>query len=147
RSLYLVVWNARLGGMQGRLDYWLKTIQAIAPSAPVLLVATHIDEHTPDLNILQYRANYPQIVDTFQISNKTGKGIPELKEAVAMHAATLPVMGQPCPVSWVKLEQALSTLPTHHIGVDTYMNLCMSKGVQDADTQGLLGDYLHDLGK
>src|SRR5262249_38434032 len=40
RSLYLVVWNARLGGAQGRLDYWLSTIHALAPDAPILLVAT-----------------------------------------------------------------------------------------------------------
>src|SRR5215472_4929508 len=50
RSLYMVVWNARLGVQQGRLDYWLETIKAHAPDAPVLLVATHVDERTPDLN-------------------------------------------------------------------------------------------------
>jgi internalin A len=50
RSLYLVVWNARLGAEQGRLDHWLHTIKILAPDAPVLLVATHIDERAPDLN-------------------------------------------------------------------------------------------------
>lgn len=50
RSLYLVVWNARLGVEQGRLHYWLETIKALAPGAPVILVATHIDERTPDIN-------------------------------------------------------------------------------------------------
>src|SRR6266436_2952057 len=42
RSLYVVVWNARLGVEQGRLDYWLETIKAHAPDVPVLLVATHV---------------------------------------------------------------------------------------------------------
>src|SRR2546430_2043400 len=57
RSLYLVIWNARLGGEQGRLDYWLNSIRVLAPDAPILLVATHIDERAPDLNIPQYRAD------------------------------------------------------------------------------------------
>lgn len=33
-----------MGGEQGGLDYWLSTIRVLAPDAPVLLIATHIDE-------------------------------------------------------------------------------------------------------
>ena len=44
RSMFLLAWNARLGWEQGKLHYWLDTIQALAPDSPVLLVATHIDE-------------------------------------------------------------------------------------------------------
>jgi len=36
RSLYMVAWNARLGAEQGKLHYWLDTIKALAPKAPVL---------------------------------------------------------------------------------------------------------------
>jgi hypothetical protein len=86
-------------------------------------------------------------VDVLQVSSKTGQGIPELKDAVSMHAATLPVMGQLCPVSWIELEKALLALPRHHIDVNTYRDLCVENGVQDANTQSLLGGYLHDLGK
>jgi GTPase SAR1 family protein len=93
RSLYLVVWNARLGVEQGRLDYWLSTIRVLAPDVPVLLVATHIDERAPDLNIPQYRAEYPQIVEVLKVSNRTSEGINELKQAIAKHAATLQLMG------------------------------------------------------
>ena len=147
RSLYLVVWNARLGGEQGRLDYWLSTIRVLAPDAPILLVATHIDERAPDLNIPQYRADYPQIVDVLHVSNKTGRGIDELKQAVAKHAATLPFIGQPWPTSWVEVERELVAIPEHHINATTYMDLCMAKGVHAALAQGTLGGYLHDLGK
>jgi len=147
RSLYLVVWNARLGGEQGRLDYWLNSIRVLAPDAPILLVATHIDERLPDLNIPQYRADYPQIVDVLHVSNKTSMGIDELKLAVAKHAAKLPFIGQPWPTSWVEVERALAAMPEHHISATTYMDLCMAKGVHAALAQGTLGGYLHDLGK
>ena len=147
RSLYLVVWNARLGGEQGRLDYWLSTIRVLAPDAPVLLVATHIDERAPDLNIPQYRADYPQIVEVLQVSNNTGIGINELKQAVAKYAATLKLMGQPWPMSWVEVERELVANPQHHISAATYTDLCMAKGVHAELAQGSLGSYLHDLGK
>ncbi len=147
RSLYLVIWNARLGGEQGKLDYWLNTIRVLAPDALILLVAAHVDERLPDLNIPQYRADYPQIVDVLHISNKTGVGIDKLKQAVAKHAAMLPLMGQPWPISWEGVERELVVSPAHHISTATYMDLCMVKGVHAALAQGTLGSYLHDLGK
>jgi len=55
----MVAWNARLGAEQGKLHYWLDTIKALAPKAPVLLVATHIDERAPDLNYQSYEEEYP----------------------------------------------------------------------------------------
>ncbi len=147
RSLYLVVWNARLGVELGKLDYWLDTIRVLAPGAPILLVATHIDERAPDLNIPQYRANYPQIVDVLQVSNKTGTGINELKQAIVKHAAQLPLMGQPCPISWIEIERKLVASSEHHISAASYTDLCAAKGICTLLEQSTLGSYLHDLGK
>ena len=147
RSLYLVVWNARTGPVQGQLDYWLDTIRVLAPSVPILLVATHIDERTPDLNVQQYRTAYPQIVDVVSISSRTGEGLETVKQKVAHYAAQLPLMGQPWPTSWVAVEQALLARPEHHIDDETYLELCRREGVQAEIAQGTLGGYLHDLGK
>src|SRR5205814_9165200 len=68
RSLYVVAWNARLGAEQGKLHYWLDTIKALAPKAPVLLVATHIDERAPDLNYQSYEEEYPQLIGHLSVS-------------------------------------------------------------------------------
>ncbi len=147
RSLYLVVWNARLGGEQGRLDYWLSAIRALAPDASVFLVATHIDERAPDLNIPQYRKDYPQIVEVLHVSSKTRVGIDELKQRIARHSAQVPLMGQPWPQAWIKIEQELVSNSVHHISAETYIDLCARNGVQVTLAQGTLGSYLHDLGK
>ena len=101
RSLYIVVWNARLGAGQGRLEYWLDTIKTLAPNAPVLLVATHIDERNPDLNYQLYKDAYPQLVGHIGISNLNGMGIAELKQELARQALRLPLMGQPWPRTWL----------------------------------------------
>jgi internalin A len=147
RSLYVVVWNARTGSRDSKLDYWLATIQVLAPDSPILLVATHIDERAPDLNVQQYRAAYSQIVDVLSISSKTNEGLETLKLALAQQAAALPLVGQPWPSAWMKVEQALLTRSEHHITADSYMDLCISEGVRAEIAQGTLGGYLHDLGK
>jgi len=89
----------------------------------------------------------PQIVDVLYVSSKTGEGIEKVKETLAQHAATLPLVGQPWPLSWVKVEQALLARPEHNIDDRMYFGLCKSKKVQAEMAQGTLGGYLHDLGK
>src|SRR6266496_1460859 len=147
RSLYMVVWNARLGVEQGRLDYWLETIKAHAPDAPVLLVATHVDERKPDLNYQLYKDVYPQIAGHLGVSNKNGQGIPELKTMLAEQAGRLPLMGQPWPGRWLSAENVVLALPEHHIDADTYTHCCLTCEIETDIAKGPLGNYLHDLGK
>ncbi len=74
RSLYVVVWNARLGAEQGRIQYWLDTIRSLAPDARIVLVATHVDERGPDLNYQLYKALCPQLIGNLSVSNNQGIG-------------------------------------------------------------------------
>jgi len=147
RSLYLVVWNARLGAEQGRLHYWLDTIKALAPDCPVLLVATHTDERAPDLNYQLYKDAYPQLVGAVSVSNKYGTEVDTLKTLLAKHAATLPLVGQSWPTSWVEAEKALLSRKEHHISAEKYRDICVSQHIEARLAQGTFGSYLHDLGK
>ncbi len=147
RSLYVVVWNARLGVEQGRLDYWLETIKAHAPDVPVLLVATHVDERMPDLNYQLYKDVYPQIAGHLGVSNKNRQGIPELKTMLAEQAGRLPLMGQPWPGRWLSAENVVLARPEHHIDADTYTHCCLTCEIETDIAKGPLGNYLHDLGK
>lgn len=147
RSLYLVVWNARSGAEQGRLHYWLDTIQSLAPDSPVLLVATHTDERAPDLNYQLYKDAYPQLVGTVSVSNRYGTAIETLKATIALYAASLPLVGQPWPTSWVEAEKALQARKEHHISAERYRRICAVRRIQAGIAQGTLGSYLHDLGK
>ncbi len=147
RSLYMVAWNARLGAEQGKLHYWLDTIKALAPKAPVLLVATHIDERAPDLNYQSYEEEYPQLIGYLRVSNVKGTGITELKAVLTEQAMQLPLMGQLWPQKWLKAEEMLMALPEHHIDADTYTHMCSTCEIEADVAQGTLGNYLHDLGK
>jgi internalin A len=145
RSLYLLVWDAR--AEEGRLDFWLETIRILAPEAPILLVATHADERSPDLNYGRYTATFPQLAGHFEVSNKDHTGIDELALAIARHAAGLRLMGQPWPRNWVQAEHRLLALPDHHVDADAYASYCIEYGIGPEIAHGTLGSYLHDLGK
>src|SRR5712692_8150152 len=98
RSIYLLVWNARLGGEACRLLFWLDTIRGHAPDARILLVATHSDLwQTPIINLASYQQRYPQIVGLCAMSNKTGEGLEDLKRKIVEVAAQTPFVGQKWP--------------------------------------------------
>ncbi|HEX9991123.1 MAG TPA: COR domain-containing protein [Chloroflexia bacterium] len=147
RSMYLVVWNSRLGQEQGKLNYWLDTIKSLAPDAPILLVATHTDERLPDLNYQLYKDAYPRLAGSLEVSNKTGSGIESLRDELRIQASRLPLMGQPWPRKWVEAERTIEQRLEHHVDAEAYTESCHSCGVNADIARGTLGHYLHDLGK
>ncbi len=114
-SLFLLVWNVRHGYEQGKLYYWMDTIQAKAPDSPVLLVATHIDKRVADLPLKDFRHKYPNIVGQCEISNKTGEGIEVLRKAIADAAADLPLMGEKWPETWLDAAYAIRVMQEKYI--------------------------------
>ncbi len=148
RSLFLLAWNARHGFEQGKLYYWLDTIQSLAPESPILLVATHIDERDADLPLSELRRKYPQIIDQYEISSKTGKGIDELQQAIADAAAKLPLMGEIWPTTWLNAAKAIHSIPEKykHFTPQQLESIMAKHGVDD-DSQPVLAQWLHELGE
>jgi small GTP-binding protein len=149
RSLFLLAWNARHGFEQGKLYYWLNTIQALAPDSPILLVATHIDQRDADLPLTELRRKYSQIIGQCEISSKTGKGIDTLRQAIADAAAKLPLMGEIWPTSWLKAANALRFLSEKYkyITPQQLWKVMAKYGVNDDISQPVLAQWLHELGE
>ena len=145
RSLFVLAWNARHGYEQGKLYYWLDAIQARAPESPVVLVATHIDERDADLPLAELRARYPQIVAHCEISNKTGEGVEELRQALTEAAAGLPLMGETWPASWLNAAEAIRAREEKHITPQALWEIMAAHGVS-GDSAGILAQWLHELG-
>jgi len=145
RSLFLLAWNARVGFEQGKLYYWLDTLQALAPDSPVLLVATHIDEREANLPLSELRHRYPQIIGICEISNKTSQGFEALRQILAKAAAKLPLMGEIWPSTWLKAANAIRARAEKYITPQVLQNLMSTQGVED-NKQPILAQWLHELG-
>lgn len=83
RSIYVLVWNVRLGAEHSGLDFWLNSIDCHAPLCPIFIVGTHIDQvNKYDLPFEKLKKTYPQISGFFFISSSTGVGIDDLSKAI-----------------------------------------------------------------
>ena len=153
RSLFIVVWNPRMGYEQCKLFYWLDTIKSLAPQSPIMLVATHIDERTADLPYDELVNQYPQIVGEWSVSNKdhdAGGGMANLRCDVIQTALGLPLMGEAWPTSWLNAANRIRAHGNNFrkITVDELWELmdCDEElPVPEGDRQ-VLANWLHDLG-
>ncbi len=146
RSLYLLLWNARLGFEQGKLYYWLDIIQSKAPNSPVLIVATHTDERDAEIPMTDIRGEYPQVIGHCGISNKNGTGIDTLREQIRIAAAQLPLMGEIWPLNWLNAANSIRYLrDERHITPEYLQNLMEGHNIY-GDSSAVLSQWLHDLG-
>lgn len=146
RALFLLVYHSRLGYRAGRLEYWLQTIHMHAPDAPVLIVATHLDQHRDTtLPIDQLRQRFPQIVGAFAISSATRQGVERLRSEVEEQAALLPVMMWRWPAPWLEAAAQLAALPDAYITLRDMETIMRQSGVRDEGI-GVLAKWLHEIG-
>lgn len=149
RSLFLVVWDTNQGYENSRLPYWLDTVTARAPGAPILLVATHGAQRPADLPLDELQARFPAIVAAVTVDSATELGIEQLRDLIAYHAARLPLMGAPWPESWAASADALQALPTAHTTLEATRSLLNGLQVIGPEQDRLLaaltvlGDVLH----
>lgn len=148
RSLFLLLWNARLGWEQGRLHYWLDIIKSRAPESPVLIIATHADasQRPVDLPTDDLRREYPQIVDCLIVDNETRRGLEEVRGQLARRAADLPLMGTEWPTTWLNAADAVRAHPENHITPEYMWQLMAEAGVTDAEQQQYIAVAMHQLG-
>ncbi len=135
RSLFLLVWNSRARAADGKVTAWLDAITARAPGAPVLLVATHGDENSPATLPHDLPDRYPGIAAVCTVDSRTGLGITELRDAIARHAATLPLMGARWPATWDAAARALSELPGLTVTTHRAFRRLAQAGVPDPAAQ------------
>ena len=145
RSLFILVWNARLGWEQGKLYYWLDQINARAPKSPVLIVATHIEKHPPDLPIVDLCTRHENIIGTYAVSNEKGDGIDTLRQAIINTASKLPLMGQEWPTTWLLAVESVNQRQEQFLSQRAFYELLKTRGVAREDTV-ILSRVLHDLG-
>ncbi|MGB1254118.1 MAG: COR domain-containing protein, partial [Candidatus Promineifilaceae bacterium] len=149
RALILLVWNARHGWQQGKIERWLDNIQVRAPEASVILVATHIDEPHSDYPKVELRARYhPQLIATIEVSSKSGKNIDQLRTLIQTAAVELPLMGVKWPTSWLAAANAVRDLGHNHAhsSRSAVYRTMQKAGNLDNEQCAILLRWLHELG-
>ncbi|MEJ7630942.1 MAG: COR domain-containing protein [Rubrobacteraceae bacterium] len=111
-----------------------------------MLVATHRDERDADLPLSELQNKYPQIVGHCEISSKTGYGIEMLRSMITDATASLPLMGEHWPASWLNAANAVRSMPEKYVPPHRLWHLMTQHQVQ-ASSQVVLARWLHELGE
>ncbi|XP_033098201.1 leucine-rich repeat serine/threonine-protein kinase 2-like [Anneissia japonica] len=127
RALYLVVFDLSKGINEiNTIRPWLLTIQALAPSCPVILVGTHKDKVPKDqqdvilsgiseqIQQLCSVRGFPKIQEYVEVSNTSeNESIDHLRKVIArvierMKIRGKPIIGQMIPYSYLTLQKLIS---------------------------------------
>ncbi|MGD1890823.1 MAG: leucine-rich repeat domain-containing protein [Cyclobacteriaceae bacterium] len=171
RALFLLVWDQKnetsdyheWEGKQyknEKLRYWLEYTTYYGKNSPILVIQNKVDEEAqkaeglPRLEQEDLKAGFPNIVDFWQLSAKTGYQFAQLEffiEEAFLKNETLrqDLTERLLPTSWVKVrdrvrrEQAQED-GSRQISVDTFWGWCEEAGV--AKSVSIILSFFHDTG-
>lgn len=158
RSIYLLVWEPRLGVQQSQVDDWLKLIRLrVGDDAKVIIVSTHAKtgQRIARIDKPVFRQNYgSMIVDFKEVDSLTDDpdtndkfGIAELKSLIAEAAKDLEQMGSPFNINWRAARDELIELGQTQpfVSYSRLSEVCSTHKLDEIDTRTLAG-LMHDLG-
>ena len=148
RSIYLLVWDARIEKMMPNLasfDYWLHIVSLLSQNSPILVVHTKTDDRVRTISETYLQRHFPNIVGFFKVSAKDGTGISELKEVIRYETSKLSHIGEQLPKVWIDICNKLKQTQQNFINFDEYLSLCKNSGL-DTEQAIHLSSYFHDLG-
>lgn len=145
-SVYLVVWDANIGHISSRLNYWLYIVHLISPSSPVIVVQNKIDEQICPIEQVSLKRCFPNIVGFANISCRTGRGRVDLINLLYETAEHLPEINRPWLANWLVVRNRLSNLNTPYIGLFSYLSICQEEGI-DAENATQLLKLLNEIGE
>ena len=145
RSLYLLLWDARRGEEQARLEYWLKLIESFGGDSPVIIVLNKIDLGKCELDRKWLKKKYDNIIDFAEISCEDNTGIDKLRETIKQTISKLEHINIELPKDWFSIKRYLERTDKNYIDYSAYRKICKDKGVDKLGEQILI-KFLHDLG-
>jgi internalin A len=148
RALYLLVWMPREGREENAIEDWCRRIRLrVGDDARILIVATHADERIPELDYPELKVKFGDlIVGQHQVDSLSGRGIAELRDAIAAEASRLPHMGQSLSVRWQAARDEVLALGEPQVGFSVFEQMCAGHDMQDRDTE-TLARLMHELGQ
>ncbi len=158
RSIYLLVWEPRLGVQQCQVEDWLKLIRLrVGDAARVIIVSTHartggrIARIDKPMFLRDYGSMIVDFieVDSLEDDPATGEkyGVATLKTLIAQAAKDLEQMGMRFSTRWKAARDELIELGQSQprVSYTEFYAVCTRHGLDATDTSTLAG-LMHDLG-
>ena len=158
RTCYVVMVDTRTDKQTGRARYWLRTVQSVAPEAPVLLLVNEISGgKNLDLDYPSLRMEFSNLVG-MEICSSMDAGVEEFRQkvehAIFERALDMDSCRMELPESWEKVRQELLSQQSsqgqakaYYIDRKMFHTLCNRYGVPPDDgLRAWLLTWFNDLG-
>ena len=154
RTCYVVMVDTRANYQTGRARYWLRTVQNIAPNAPVLLLVNEINNgKNRDIDYAALKQEFSNLVDV-QYCSSMNAGDDEfrvkIKENILKHSLNLDSCKMLLPASWEAARQELleqKKNKIYYIDRNQFHSICDKHGVPaDIGLRTWLLTWFNDLG-
>ena len=145
QSLYLFVWEARADDDLGSFDYWLNVIRLLGEGSPVIVVMGKSDERKKDIDELEIKSKFGNVVSFHRVSALKNIGIAGLQEEIKREIGGLEHVGQELPKTWNDIRAELGRLDDAHISFDRYLEICEGHDLNPEQAMHL-SRYFHVLG-
>lgn len=160
RTCYVVMVDTRRDKQTGRARYWLRTVQSIAPKAPVLLLVNEIGGgKTSDLDGTSLKRDFTNLVDIKFCSSMNASDDEfrqKVEDAIFKQALDLDSCKMKLPESWEQVRQNLLSLQNstgpeqlraYYVDRQTFHDLCDKYDVpEDNGLRAWLLTWFNDLG-
>jgi internalin A len=148
RSLYVLVLNGRQGKEDEDAEYWLEIIKSFSQDSPVIIVLNKIKATPFDLNRLDLRHKFPNIISdgfiTTDCNDRTG--IDNLNQKIVREIDRLNGLRDIFPANWFEIKDRLVNMRENYIDFEEYRSICEEHGENNFQNQENLSYYLHLLG-
>lgn len=154
RTCYVVIVDTRTDKQTGRARYWLRTVQSVAPKAPVLLLVNEISGgQNRDLDYSALKQEFSNLVDVIYCSSLDASDEEfrqKVENTIFEQALSLDSCKMDLPESWEMVRQNLlkqKNSTAYYIDRNTFHDLCNQHGVPlDDGLRAWLLTWLNDLG-
>ena len=144
RSLYALVADTRKEDTD--FDYWLNVVDLYGDNSPALIIKNEKGDRPRHINESQLKDRFKSLREIFATNLDTGRGLPQVLDALKQQVRTLPHIGEPLPKTWVKVREALEDDSRNHIPIGEFLSVCGDHGFKQEKDKLQLSGYLHDLG-
>ncbi len=146
RCIYVLVLNSRQGDERDRAEYWLKHVRSYGGDSPVLVVLNKIDENAVEVDRRFLSEKYPQIQDYYRVSCRTNEGVEAFRQGLMSQVEQAKSRKTPFPRAWLQVKKHFDELNEDYINNADYRKICQQHNVDQALSQNVLLNFLHDLG-
>lgn len=146
RSIYILVVCGREDLQEYDVDYWIGVISSFGGDSPIIIVFNKADAFSSRVGLTSIQKKYPQVSGFVHTECTTGRGIVQLRSAIATAALRMSSIHVEFPNSWFTIKNRIAAMTRPFHSLSDFRKICEEEGETNDERQEELLRHLHNLG-